>query len=504
LAFHQGSVSRTELKEAIMTHRKCILGSTCAAAMIAILAQPAAAASWSRGFVVNDYGFAFHYGSRPGAAETDPGSDCPHGSSVHFLDESNMRKALEQQPWRSKLEIDNIIKPPGIEQARLPTYVRFYVWGRAASYRGWRKGIETYVNPFAASDPGQPEVTGKIADGFNLDGKVKANDFISPDGERGIDNALYRAWGCDAPFRGPATATLDLRENTQMLEGLYTVLIRISGNQDPANDDDATLEIGYSPDKIVKDARGDVAPGYSYRIVKTAEYTKLKARIKDGVVETEQVAEVHVPRIGWFYDQMGDADFHNGRVRLNINADGKASGLVGGYRNWRDLLAENTFAQTGAEQGIRDHEDAVSLYYALKRNADGMPDPQTGQNLGISMAYRIKAVRAFVVDPAKPAEIRVLQQEEPRKKKFEIMRATMIKAVTTRMVQDVPPGAGEGQYPAMERTIADLPSKDFFLKTLDSPGRTQPKELDEDGNVVKPGQRVNNAAPATIAAASKP
>jgi hypothetical protein len=465
-----------------MILQKCALISSFAAVMSAALAQPAAAAPWSRGLVVGTYGFAFRYGARASAAETDPGSDCAHGSSVHFADETNMRRALEQQPWRSKEEIDKIIKPPGIEQARLPTYVRFYVWGRAASYRGWRKGIETYVNPFAAPDPGQPEVTGKISDGFNLDGKIKANDFVSPDGERGIDNALYRAWGCDAPFRGPATATLDLRENTQMQEGLYTVVIRISGNQDPMNDSDATLEIGYSPDKIVRDARANVSPDYSYRIVKTAQYTKLKATVKNGVVETEQVADVHVPRIGWFYDQMGDADFHNGRVRLKIEADGTASGLVGGYRDWRDILAENTFAQTGAEQGIRDHEDAVGLYYALKRNADGMPDPQTGQNLGISMAYRIKAVPAFVVDPKKPAEVRVLAQEERRKKGFETVRAAMIKATTTKTVQDVPWGTGEAQFPAMERTIADLPSKDFFLKTLDAPFRTQ--DLDEHGNLV--------------------
>ena len=476
-----------------MILRKCAFLYTLAALVGACFSQEVAAAPWSRGFVVSTYGFAFHYGSRLGAAESDPGSDCPRGDAFHFLDEANMRTVLEQQPSRSKLEIDNIIKPPGIEQARLPTYVRFYVWGRAVSYRGWRKGVETYVNPFAAPDPGQPEVTGKIADRFNLDGKVKANDFVSPEGERGIDNALYRAWGCDPAFRGPATATLDLRENTQMREGLYTVVIRVSGNQDPANDDDATVEIGYSPDKIVKDASGNVAPRYSYRIVKSAEYTKLRAKIKDGVVETEQVDEVHVPRIGWFYDQMGDADFHQGRLRLKIDTDGKVTGLVGGYRDWRDLLAENTFAQTGAEQGIRDHEDAVSLYYALKRNADGMPDPKTGQNLGISMAYRIDAVPAHVVDPIKPAGIRVLQQEEPRRKKFEIMRATMIKAITTKIVQNVPPGAGEGQYPAMERTIADLPSKDFFLKTLNSPGKIQEPQADTDDDFSKNSVNVGAA-----------
>jgi hypothetical protein len=349
-------------------------------------------------------------------------------------------------------------------------------------------------------------VVSRISDGFDLDGNQKTGGFVSPEGVRGVDNALYRAWGCDAPFRNPASGTLDLRENTQMQEGLYTVVIRISGNQDPMNDNDATVEIGYSPDKIVRDARANVASDYSYRIVKSEQYTKLKAKIRNGVVETEQVDRLHVPRIGWFPDQMGDADFHKGRLSLKIDADGKAaSGFVGGYRNWLDLLAENTFAQTGAEQGIRDHEDAVALYYALKRNADGLPDPKTGRNTGISMAYRIKAVPAHVVDSAKPAEVRRLKEDERRVKGFEMVKAAMVKAVTTKIVQDVPLGTGEGQFPAMERTIADLPSKDFFLKNLDAPGR-----LDENGKVVPltppkpapaPERQVSNQAPATVAAA---
>ena len=169
------------------------------------------------------------------------------------------------------------------------------IWTRALAYRGYKRGIETYVNPWATDDPGQPQVTSRIGDGFNLDGKVKANDFVSPDGEKGIDNALYRAWGCDAPWRGNGNATLDLRANDKMQEGLYTMVIRISGNQDPMNDSDATVEIGYSPDKIVKDARGGIAVDYSYRILQSAQYTKLKAKIKNGVVETEQVEHLHTP-----------------------------------------------------------------------------------------------------------------------------------------------------------------------------------------------------------------
>ena len=292
-----------------------------------------------------------------------------------------------------------------------------------------------------------------------------------------------------------------------MQEGLYTVVIRVSGNKDPMNDDDATVEIGYSPDEIVKDARGDVAADYSYRIVKSEQYTKLKAKIRNGVVETEQAAQLHVPRTGWFPRQMGDANFQKGRISLKLDAGGKVSGFVGGYRDWRDLYIENTFAQTGAEQGIRDYEDAVSMYYALQRNADGLPDPKTGQNFGISMAYRINAVPARVIDPATPAKVRRPEEDGRRQKAFENLRATVLKAISTRIIQPVPMGTGEGQFPAMERTIADLPSKEFFLKTLDAPGRLE--EVDPRGNLLvkpetkpEPERQVNNNVAPTVATAS--
>ena len=186
---------------------------------------------------------------------------------------------MARQKFRSQQEIDWIAKPPGLDDVRAPVLTRFHIWNRALAYRAYKRGIETYVNPWAADDPGQPEVTGRIGDGFNLDGKIKPTDFVSPDGEKGIDNNLYRAWGCDAPWRGNGNATLDLRANDKMQEGLYTMVLRVSGNQDPMNDSDAMVEIGYSPDKIVKDARGGIATDYSYRILKSAQYTKLKAKI---------------------------------------------------------------------------------------------------------------------------------------------------------------------------------------------------------------------------------
>jgi hypothetical protein len=288
------------------------------------------------------------------------------------------------------------------------------------------------------------------------------------------------------------------------------MVVRVSGNQDPMNDSNATVEIGYSPDKIVKDAKGNVAVDYSYRILQSAQYTRMKATVRNGVVESEQVPELHSPRISWFYDQTGDADFHQGRLRVKMNPDGTATGLVGGYRNWRDLYAENTFAQDGGQQGIREHEDHVALYYALKRNADGIPDPKTGQNQGISAAYRLTMSSAYVVDPDKPMDIPILVGDLKRKQSFEAIRSAMIKGTTTRIPQPVPPGTSEAAVPAMERDIVDLPSKEFFLKTLDRPHYAggdrdaRGRRVDPQGQPIQPAQpqrQVRNDGTAAVASA---
>jgi hypothetical protein len=484
-------------------------------------AGPAIAAPWVKGYVVGQYEYAFRYGGRSDftrGAEIEPGVDCPHGNTIHFANDKQTKVAVARQKWRTKQEVDYISAPPGLDNVRAPVLTRFWIWNRALAYRGYKKEIETYVNPWATDDPGQPQVVSRIGDGFNLDGKIKNTDFVSPDGEKGIDNNLYRAWGCDAPWRGNGNATLDLRANDKMQEGLYTMVLRVSGNQDPMNDSDATVEIGYSPDKIVKDARGGIATDYSYRILKAAQYTKLKATIRNGVVETEQVEHLHSPRIAWFYDQTGDTNFSKGMIKLKLAPDGlSGTGLLGGYRNWRELYTENTFAQDGGQQGIREHEDHVSLYYALRRNADGMYNEKTGKYDGISSVYRIKMASAYVVDPDKPMDIPKLAGDEERMQAFLAIKANTIKGAETRIPQAVPPGTSEAALGSFEHDIVDLPSKEFFIKTLDRPhyanedanglppwigrrrrGAPAPAEPPAQQQEQKPQQQVRNETPEAI------
>lgn len=100
-------------------------------------------------------------------------------------------------------------------------------------------------------------------------------------------------------------------------------------------------------------------------------------------------------------------------MRLVLNKDGGLSGLVGGYRDWREVYGRDTFnvPSGGATRETYYHENQIAMYYALKRNADGIPDPKTGNNTAISAAFRFTAKPAFVVDP--PVAIAVDQPPYP-------------------------------------------------------------------------------------------
>jgi len=392
------------------------------AAALAASISPATAAPWVRGFVVDNYEPAFRYGGRGGTEE--PGSDCPKGT-VPILD----YKTVLKTSWRSQAEIDTLTLPvsAGGEGEK--------VISPAMAHRGFRRDIDSYVNPFTAPDAGMRQVTGKIAEGFDLDGKPDTGGFTGTDGARGVDNAFYRAWGCIMSFRGtPWHAYLSQRANDKMLDGLYTMVIRLSGNADPMNDDNVTFEVAYSPDKVVKDPMGNVVKDVSFRIAKTEQYTKLKARIHNGVLETEQ-ADIRLPEFSWGETRRGEALFRKGRMRLVVNKTGGLSGLIGGYRDWREVYGRDTFnvPSGGATRETYYHQNQISMYYALKRNADAYPDPKTGRNTAISSAYRFTARPAFVVDP--PVALAVEQPPYPGGDRTVIERQRFLQATSTRIIQ---------------------------------------------------------------------
>ncbi len=72
-----------------------------------------------------------------------------------------------------------------------------------------------------------------------------------------------------------------------------------------------------------------------------------------------------------------------------------------------------------------------------------MFNAKTGRCDGVSSAYRMKLVPAFVVDPGKPMGIPVIAGDMRRRKAYDDTTAAMIKATESLVPQAVPPGSGE-------------------------------------------------------------
>ena len=121
-----------------------------------------------------------------------------------------------------------------------------------------------------------------------------------------------------------------------------------------------------------------------------------------------------------------------------------------------------------------------------------MYNEKTGKFDGISTAYRIKLTSAYVVDPDQPMGIPKLAADEWRLQAFQAIKTNTIKAVETKIPQAVPPGTSEAAVPSMEHDMADLPSRDYFLKTL-----VRPHYEGDDANGYPVWERQRRASPAS-------
>lgn len=237
---------------------------------------------------------------------------------------------------------------------------------------------------------------GKIAVGLNLDGKVGPNDFISPEGERGIDNQLYRAIGCVAGFRATGAYYFFLNEYMER-DAFNRVLIEISDVDDLVSDPDVTVTIYRGLDPLLTSADGkEFLPGSSQRIDERwgkRYIRRLKGKINNGVLTTEPT-DIVLPYADTF-DCNTDQHFKAARLRLKLTSTG-AEGLLGAYvdiNEWHRNLAVN-WATHHASYG---QMSIASISRALRHLADAYPDPVTGKNTAISSALELKLVQAYIL-----------------------------------------------------------------------------------------------------------
>lgn len=244
------------------------------------------------------------------------------------------------------------------------------------------------------------EVVGKNSLGLNLDGRVDANDFTSPEGDEGIDNQLYRTIGCIANFRGPDGTAYHFENAFMQTYNYNRFLIELTEVDSLVNDDDVTVTTYRGLDSVLTDATGkDYIPGGTQRadlrwgkqFIQT-----FKGKIVDGILTTA-AADLDMPWSSTFrtsnVHSLKDVQFS---LRLT---DETAEGVIGGYADVQDWYYHATTNWSTHHQSY-GQESSPSMWRALNKLADGHPDPETGKNTSISMAIEAKFTQVFILKPS--------------------------------------------------------------------------------------------------------
>ena len=92
---------------------------------------------------------------------------------------------------------------------------------------------------------------------------------------------------------------------------------------------------------------------------------------------------------------------HHTKMRMKFLPNGGLEGVLGGYEPWMDINFMYGSRGYPAESNLG--VDMPSMYKALRDYADADPDPITGKNTSISVAYRVEAVPAFILPTTGPA-----------------------------------------------------------------------------------------------------
>ncbi len=245
------------------------------------------------------------------------------------------------------------------------------------------------------------QAAGKIAIGLNLDGREGPKSFMSPEGERGIDNELFRAVGCINNYRGP-DGTNYFFVNQRMRERDYNrTLIEITELDSLVNDDQVVVTYYHGRDPLPRDASGkNVLPRTTQRVDDRwgREFIhKTRGKIVEGMLTTEPVDVILPERINSADAPIVHA-IRGSVLKLRLTPD-SADGLIGGYSDV-DSFYDASNKNWGTHFQSYGQQSMFSLYKQLKALADGYPDPRSGENTAISSAWQLKFTQAFILHPA--------------------------------------------------------------------------------------------------------
>jgi len=319
-------------------------------------------------------------------------SDCPQG--LNGLPEEMVTAQLlaigltKEQTERLVSQTGGAAAPPAVEEQ---------IIYRGRDLQG--RPMHAYAYPVSVPDLKlMKRNVGPYVYGFNLDGKVDADDFIDPDSnERGVDNAYWASSGCQLNQRGSrnAPATYGSRHWDIARDKQAAWLVRIEA-EDFTKDGDVTVHIFRAMERGVRDATGEMRRYWTFRRDPDPRWQNtFKGKIKDGMITAEAT------RFEILGDPYGvtNLKLRTPKFRGFFNPDGSVEAVLGGYMPWKTLYMEGS--NGGLNYEFISGTNIPALYHSLRNAADASPDPVTGQNTEISTAWRIKAIPAFIKESDK-------------------------------------------------------------------------------------------------------
>lgn len=227
-------------------------------------------------------------------------------------------------------------------------------------------------------------------------------DYISPAGERGIDDRL----GGQLEFftrllsGGDGTDTDRLRSVFQesISAGLLVVLVEFDRVDSLEDDDDvlARVSIGSGAGgAVVVGTDGRLLSGQTFLLNPDIPSFEQRVRIVNGVVE---LRGVQTQLVGSISGIDIDVPVTTGRLRLTLHDEETVTGVLGVALDW-SAIAE-LVAMVGGT--------ADSLAAIVQRTLQGLADvvnPDTGTCDGVSASFRVHGVPAFIYPGTGAADV---------------------------------------------------------------------------------------------------
>ena len=316
----------------------------------------------------------------------------PEGNSIAYV-ATNLSWALQSTPEMSEC-------PRGLndgvrEQFKL-LFPETEGQDRVFEDTQLRRQVESYHPTVAPDALPFLEGEGPVAPGLDLDGAQGAEDFTSPDGRAGIDNQMHRVLGCIANYRGPDGPIRFFEDEMVLRENYNRIIVQLNGVDSLADDPAVDVMIFRGRDKLLVDAGGLKAlPGGTQRIDARwgSRYIRhTRGRIEKGVLTTEPV-DLLYPWDAFYMPT--DQFMWRARLRLTL-APESAEGLMAGYSDvetWYMHMLRNW----SAHYQSYGKSSGPSIYKAMRRLADALPDPETGANRAISSALAAKFTQVRVM-----------------------------------------------------------------------------------------------------------